>query len=136
MKTVIFYKSWLGSTKKYAGWLSESLKSENYGFGEFGTEKLHDADTVVVMSGTYAAQMPLVGFLKKNWNALKGKKIIVVAVGAAPADDEQSKTSYELIPEEIRKEISYYKVPGKLFKVNAENVKAGHLKPIIDKIKG
>lgn len=85
--------------------------------------------TVVVMSGTYASQMPLVNFLKKNWNFLKKKKVVAVAVGMIDPKDAASKVSYNLIPKEIRDEIKYFKLPGKFLgakgwgKVEEESLK-------------
>jgi menaquinone-dependent protoporphyrinogen IX oxidase len=114
MKTVIVYRSFLGSTKKYATWLADSLGADRYTFSQGNETLLKSYDTVIVMSGTYAAKMPLISYLNKFWYILKQKHVVVVAVGIAPPGVEQSKISYESIPVEIRSHITYFKLPGSL----------------------
>ncbi|VVB75069.1 Flavodoxin domain protein [Candidatus Tiddalikarchaeum anstoanum] len=112
-KTLIVYKSFLGSTRKYAKWLTDELKSDIVDMWSVRLEKLKEYDTIIVMSGTYANWMPLTGFLTKNWPTIQDKKVIVVAVGAAPENDPYSKSSYNKIPEHIRNKIKYFKIYGK-----------------------
>lgn len=113
MKTLIFYKSYLGATKLYANWLKEALGAEVKKFNQFAPEAVVLADIVVVMSGTYASRMPLTRFLSQHWGVLQNKRVYVVAVGGAPASDAYSQISYNQIPELIRDKIKYWKVPGK-----------------------
>lgn len=134
MSTNIYYKSIFGSTKKYAHWLQNSVGAKLYKLGEINKQNANNADTIIIMSGTYAGQMPLINTLVKNWPIIKNKKVIVVAVGAAPPDDSQSQRSYELIPENIRKNIKYYKLPGKLLNSNKDCVKDINLEPIIKEV--
>jgi menaquinone-dependent protoporphyrinogen IX oxidase len=134
LKTIIFYNSKLGSTKKYAKWLGETVKGEVKGFRQYSKKSVETAETVVVMSGTYAGQMPLVKFLRKHWKDIASKKVVVVAVGAAPADDPASKKSYELIPAEIRKAIKYFKLPGRLFSINKDAVNERQLKNVLKEL--
>lgn len=115
MEILVIYRSFLGTTKHYATWLKEELDADVIEFRKVNERILTDYDVIIVTSGTYAGKMPLVGFLKKYWPLLKSKKVIVMAVGIAPAEDKQSKMSYELIPQEIRSKIRYFKVPGSLF---------------------
>lgn len=112
MKDLIVYKSFLGTTKQYAEWIGEYLKTDSFKFNQATDSDLIGADRIIVMSGTYAGQMPLIGFLEKNWSILKNKKVFVIAVGAVPSQDNMSKASYEKIPEEIRATIKYIKVMG------------------------
>src|SRR6185437_11094271 len=95
--------------------LGEALEANVATFKDIQDEELINYDVVIVTSGTYAGKMPLVGFLKKHWDILQHKKVIVIAVGIAPAEDEYSIKSYELIPPEIRHKIKYFKVPGNMF---------------------
>ena len=113
MKTLIFYRSYLGATKLYANWLKEALGAEVKKFNQFSPEAVVLADIVVVMSGTYASRMPLTKFLRQHWGVLQNKRVYVVAVGGAPQDADYSKKSYNQIPAEIRAKIQYWKVPGK-----------------------
>lgn len=135
MKTVIIYQSLLGTTKKYAHWLEEKTGASLWSIKQIGGKALCDYDQIVVMSGTYAGQMPLIKFLTNNWEFIKDRKIIAIAVGAAPKEDEQSIKSYNLIPKYIREKISYHKIPGKLFGINKEKILAQNLDPIIKEMK-
>lgn len=92
-------------------------------------------DNIIIMSGTYASQMPLVKVLQVNWNKLKDKNVIVIAVGAATADDQQSKISYERIPVEIRQNITFFKLPGQIMNPVKGCVKSDNLQPIVNLIK-
>jgi len=136
MNTVILYKSVLGSTKKYAEWLAKGIKADLYKFNDITREELEQYDLVIVASGTYAAHMPLVNFIKKYWTILNDKKVIVLAVGMAPADDPQTKKAYESIPEGIRKRITYFKLPGKLVAAGPDGEPSPEkLEPVVERIR-
>lgn len=82
------YQSKYGATKQYAAWLSEKT-----GFPIMETKKakivdIEKFDTVVLGGGVYASGIAGISFLKKNIEALKGKKIIVFCVGASPYDEK------------------------------------------------
>lgn len=113
MNTLICYKTRKGATKKYTQWLAEEIKADVKTFNEVPRrETFEDYDTVIVSSGTYAGFMPLNRFLKRHWKYLQNKNVVVVAVGAAPADDNWSLRSYRMIPEKIREKIKYFKIMG------------------------
>ena len=116
MKTLIAYKTKLGSSKKYATWLAESLRAEVVDFDKAGQINWTEIPRLVVISGTYGGRMPLTKFLKENWGQLQKTEIIALAVGAAPADNWWSRLSYKLIPEKIRSRIKYRKLPGEIEK--------------------
>jgi menaquinone-dependent protoporphyrinogen IX oxidase len=118
---LIIYRSFLGATEQYAGWLSEELGCDRLIFKKVTDDVLDKYDSVVVMSGTYAGRMPLVGFLKKHWSELKDKHVFVAAVGAVLPESRASELSYLSIPDEIRKNIWYIKIPGRL----AHNQRSG-----------
>jgi menaquinone-dependent protoporphyrinogen IX oxidase len=134
MSAEIYYNSKLGSTKKYAKWLCEKTSCKAKVYQDYSKENVDKVDTIIVMSGTYAMQMPLVKFLKRHWKDIKNKKVVVVAVGMAPANDPYSQKSYELIPAEIRKEIKYFKLPGKFFSFNKDAVNQRQLKNVIKEL--
>lgn len=113
MKTLICFKTKHGATEKYMNWLKAEISSNIKTFDEFSrNDDFSDYDTIVISSGTYAGLMPLNRFLKRNWEKLKNKNVIVVAVGAAPADDKWSLWSYNRIPLKIRENIKYFKIMG------------------------
>lgn len=136
MKTLICYKTRGGATARYAEMLSKELEADVKQFSEVKKECFEDYDTIIVSSGTYAGLMPLTRFLKKYWKNLEPKKVVVVAVGAAPTDDPWSDFSYKRIPQKIREKIQYYKIMGEdpeaaRPKDYVSKVKKENLKPIL-----
>jgi menaquinone-dependent protoporphyrinogen IX oxidase len=134
MKIAIVYKSFLGTTQQYAGWLEKMTGGKAFRWGEITKKDIEGYDVIVISSGTYVGWMPLAGYLKKNWEVLSKKKVVVVAVGAEPAESEASKTSYEKIPSDIRKKITYFKIPGKVVSDPEGVVKKQNLDPIVEHI--
>ena len=120
MKTIVVYKSFTGATKQYARWLAESLGIEAKKFSAARAD-MDAAETVVAMSGTYCSWMPLVSFLKKNWEMIKDKKVVVIAVGIVPPADKGSEDAFNRIPAGIRAKIKFFKVPGKMGKTPPVN---------------
>ena len=133
MRTAIVYKTRFGSTKKYAKWLSETLKCGLYEMDAVKTSSLEKYDRLVVMSGTYAGSMPLVDFLKKNWKELGRKKIVMVAVGMLPEENLWSRINYWLIPGYVKNGAKYFKIRGEA--KGSEPVKKENLKKVIDYMK-
>lgn len=137
MKTIILYKSFLGTTRTYAKWLRDELNCDLKEFGGVRDEELKGYDSVIITSGTYARRMPLVNFLKSKWEIIKDKNVVVVAVGIAPESVEYSQKSYEEIPANIREKIKYFKIPGRIGVIRtAGEVKKENLDRIIRYIRG
>lgn len=129
MKTLICYKTKGGATQKYAQWLSEQTKGDLRKFDEIKKDSFNGYERIIVSSGTYAGLMPLNRFIKKNWKNIQEKEVVVVAVGAAPADDKWSLWSYNRIPEKIRTKIKYFKVMGE----DPENARPANYKSKVKK---
>lgn len=125
MKAVIFYKSHLGSTKTYAYWIQKQLKCDIFLFRQFKKAKIEKYDTVIVCSGTYIGKMPMVNFLIKTWPRIKDKNVVAIAVGVVSAHDDASIKSYNRIPANIRRDIKYFKIPGKI----GDNKPLGEVRP-------
>ena len=137
MKTLVVYRSILGTTKHYAQWLEDALSADLIDFKHVNDKTFDKYELVIVSSGTYAGKMPLVDFLKKYWTVLQSKKVVVVAVGIAPADVKESKVSYELIPPEIRSKITYFKVPGSMLGIKpAGEPTRDKLEPVLSYVHG
>ncbi len=142
MKTLITYKTKGGATKKYMEWLAKDLDADIMTYDQVGRKFDFDKyNTIIVSSGTYMGLMPLNRFLKKNWKKLKGKQVIAIAVGAAPADDKWSKWSYERISHKIRDNIQYFKILGEIPVPAGEEkkptqVKKENLNEVLHYIKG
>jgi len=137
MRTAIVYRSFLGSTRKYAEWLHESIESSDlFKSSRKSDRELAEYDLVIICSGTYAGWISLRGYLKKKWPVLQEKKVILLVVGLVPPEDAESMAAYMKIPENIRQEIQYFKVPGAWGSKNRDAVKKENLQPVLDYIQG
>lgn len=90
-KIVILYQSKYGSAKKYAEWLSEELSCDIVNTKHAQIAKIQQYDTVILGGGIYAGGIAGLSFIKKHYDKLKDKKIIVFAVGASPYDEKSMK---------------------------------------------
>lgn len=131
MKTALLYQSRFGTTKLYVNWLSQDLGYDSVAFNEISEATFDNYDAFIISSGTYMGRMPLTDFLKKNWDKLNGKKVVAMAVGIVPPKHADSHKSYMTIPTEIRTEIDYFKLPGKIGVRNEANVLKDNILPVV-----
>jgi menaquinone-dependent protoporphyrinogen IX oxidase len=87
MSTVVLYQSKYGATKKYAKWLAEELSSDLVETKKAKILQVEQYDTIILGGGIYATGIAGISFLKKHYNRLKDKKIMIFAVGASPYDE-------------------------------------------------
>jgi len=134
MRTVVIYSSVLGTTKRYAMWLREALEAD-ISKANAGQRSAQDYDLIIVCSPTYMGQIRLLGYLKKRWSVIQGKRVVLIAVGMAPPESPDSRKSYERIPEEIRNKIKYFKLPGKIGPAGKAKVRQENLQPVLEYIR-
>ena len=134
MKVAIVYRSLLGSTKKYAEWLHGEVESDIFKPGKVNKARLAGYDPVVICSGTYIGWISLRGWLEGRWNVLREKKVVLLVVGMAPPEAPEIVTAYLKIPEHIRQDIKYFKLPGTIGSGNREQVKKENLQPVVEYI--
>ena len=130
MRSVILYKTYHGSTKKYADWLKAEIGADIYEYGELKSIDFEQYDRIFVMSGPYIGFMPLNRMLKKIWKKIQDKEVVAIAVGVATEEEEWSKRSYRMIPEEIRAKIKYFKIRGRMKEESEDLVKKENLESI------
>ena len=87
-KGVILYQSKYGATKKYADWLAEESGFDCVETKNAKVSNLQNYDVIILGGGVYASGILGFSFIKKNYEALKDKKIAVFAVGASPFDEK------------------------------------------------
>ena len=97
MKAILIYNSQTGFTKRYAEWISEASGCECYDFKHGSKKNLSDYDTIIFGGWYMAGSVTKIAWLKKQLSSLisNGKKVIVYAVGASPADGPDVKTAME-----------------------------------------
>lgn len=87
MKTIVIYKSATGFTKKYAQWIAEALSAELFAAADVTLNKVLDYDCIVFGGRLFAVGIDGISFITKNFEKLKGKKLIVFATGASPSNE-------------------------------------------------
>jgi len=87
-RIVVIYQSKYGATKKYAEWLSQELSCDLVERKKATIEQIEKYDVVILGGGIYATGIAGLSFLKKHYERLKNKRIIVFAVGASPYDEK------------------------------------------------
>ena len=131
MKTAVIYKSFFGSTAKYANWIHDRVDSDLYLMWKFPKASFDKYDTFVILSGSYGGWMPLTAFLKNNWDKLSYKQVVVISVGFRMDKDPWDISSIVKIPKEIRENIQYFKVRGHVPGEPKKTVKVENIEPII-----
>lgn len=114
MKKLILVKTKFGSTLKYAEWLNEDIQDSTLiKLEDFDPGEIENYDLIIVCSKTYMGSIKAAKFMQENWGSLSTKKVYLLVVGIIPAESNESKESYNQIPEEIRNSlIGYKKLPG------------------------
>lgn len=112
--TAVIYKSRYGSTRKYAGWIAESLGADLFEESEISGSALQGYKTIIYGGGLYASGINGISFLTKNFHSVKDKNLIVFTVGlASPEDTSIYKPIIEKnIPAEMRGSIKFFHFRG------------------------
>ena len=135
MKTLIIYKTKFGTTKQYVDWLAEDINADIADVAEYNPNMLENYELLVLSSGTYATRSPILKFIKKNWESLKNKKIVILLVGAVPWEKRISQRHFKGLPEEIRNNVKLFKVMGRTSEKDAHKVNRENLDPAIEHIR-
>lgn len=135
MNTLIIYRSFFGTTKRYAELLREEIESDMDKYNKVDDTSLRKYDMVILCTATYAGWISLGGYLKKHWHVLEDREVVLVVIGAAPVDAKWSIRSYNKIPDYIRVGIQYFKLPSQVGSGEADKVRKEYLAPVIEYIK-
>ncbi|HHT24712.1 MAG TPA: flavodoxin [Clostridiaceae bacterium] len=92
MKGIILFQSKYGTTKKYAEWLSEETGFSVIEIKKAKIEDVKEYDVIILGGGIYASGIAGISFLKKYFDILKEKILIVFCVGASPFNEEALRT--------------------------------------------
>lgn len=110
MKIIVIYKSKSGYTKTYAKWISEDLNCALKAADDITIEELEKYDVIIYGGGLYAVGINGIALIKKNFNLLCNKKIIVWATGANPGREEelQQVWDYNFNKEQLKSIKTFY----------------------------
>ena len=134
MKTAIIYRSFFGATRKYAEQLHKEIEADIYKHNKIDELLLLKYDLFILCAGTYAGWISLSGYLKNHWKVLQKGRVILIVIGSAPVDAPWSVRSYEKIPEEIRRDIKYFKLPTTTGSREADKVRKENLAQVTEYI--
>lgn len=113
MKTVVIYKSISGFTEKYAKWIAEELNADVFKLGNISFSKLINYDTIIYGGSLVAVGINGIGFLKRNLDRLRDKKIVVFATGASPVRKEVVDEVINMnFSEDQKKKIKFFYLRG------------------------
>ena len=118
-KTVVVYKSFYGSSKKYAEWLSGEIGCDMLERKEVSCERLADYDTIVLIGGLYAGGMMGIDLVTRSFDMTEGKDIVLITCGIADVANREN-------VENIRKSLE------KALKEKTDKVKIFHVRGGLD----
>lgn len=87
-KAIVLYQSKYGAAKKYAFWLAEELGCDLLETKQAMILTLEKYDLIIFGGGIYASGIAGISYLKKHYDRLKEKKILIFAVGASPYNEK------------------------------------------------
>jgi len=116
-KTLVLHYSIYGTTKKYAEWIAGDLGGDLCAIADFNKGSLVNYDVIVIGSSLYAGKIRGLDILVKNYEVLRGKKLVVFTCGLADYSKEEHRNTIakrikETIPENIMKDISLFFLRG------------------------
>ena len=85
---IVLYQSKYGSTEKYARWLAEEAGYDIIEVKKAKADTMNGYETVILCGAVYASGIAGISYLRKNKNALAGKRTAVFCVGASPYDEK------------------------------------------------
>lgn len=112
-KTVVIYGSKYGSAKRYAEWIAEELAADLFEFTEISADEMAEYETIIYGGSLYAVGILGLDLIKKNFDSIKDKKIIVFSVGASPARPEAvDSVRKHNFTEEMMKSVTHFHLRG------------------------
>ncbi|MFW6046180.1 MAG: flavodoxin domain-containing protein [Candidatus Woesearchaeota archaeon] len=112
-KTVVVYKSKYGSTKKYAEWISEELNCDLYDRDKIKTDDLMKYDCIIYGGGVYATGIKGIDLIKKNFDKLIDKKVVIFSVGASFVNEKNYNTIKEnSLSEKMKENVKFFMLRG------------------------
>lgn len=112
---LVAYQSKYGSTKQYAQWIQQDFRSDQVDIEIEKKPPLADYDIIVIGGYIRAGHIVIAPFIRDHWNVLKKKKLVLFTTSATPPNHPNIRTIYEKsLPEEIRREIKYFPLPGRI----------------------
>ena len=115
IKVLIAYQSKYGSTKQYAEWIQQGTEGDLVNIENEDKPDLARYDIMIIGGYVRAGNIVIVPFIKDHWSVMKGKEVILFTTSGTPPQHPKIQSIYEKsLPEEIRKEIKYFPLHGRI----------------------
>jgi menaquinone-dependent protoporphyrinogen IX oxidase len=116
MKGIIIYKSKYGSARQYAQWIGNDLNFPVVDAAVVNTEKIKEADVIIIGSSIYMGKALIKRWLRKNRGLLIGKQVFLFFVSGTPANKSSQLDKYAStsVPAGIRETAHLFFFPGKM----------------------
>ncbi|WP_094545553.1 flavodoxin domain-containing protein [Petroclostridium xylanilyticum] len=112
-KVVVIYKSKYGSAQRYAQWIADEVKADLFERSKITLNDILKYDTIVYGGSLYAAGILGISLIKKNFDRMKDKKVIVFSVGASPAHPEAiNDIINNNFTEEMKEKVHFFHLRG------------------------
>ena len=115
IKVLIAYQSKYGSTKQYAEWIQQDTEGDLINIESDDKPDLARYDIMIIGGPVRTGNIVIAPFIKEHWSVMKGKKVILFTTSGTPPQHPKIQSIYEKsLPEEIRKEIKYFPLHGRI----------------------
>jgi menaquinone-dependent protoporphyrinogen IX oxidase len=115
IKILIAYQSKYGSTKQYAEWIQQGTEGDLVNIENEHKPDLARYDIMIIGGYVRAGNIVIAPFIKDHWSVMKGKEVILFTTSGTPPQHPKIQSIYEKsLPEEIRKEIKYFPLHGRI----------------------
>lgn len=115
MNGVIIYKSNYGTARQYAEWISQETGFSSVDIKKVRINDIKSADTVIFGSPVIAGQLIIGKWIKKRWDLLKQKKVVLYSTsGGHPSDPQFEKNFKTAFDSEMSGNIRYFPLGGRM----------------------
>ncbi len=115
INVLIAYQSKYGSTKQYAEWIQQNTGGDLVNIEIGDKPDLARYDILIIGGSVRVGNIVIAPFIKDHWNVMKGKEVILFTTSGTPPQHPKIQNIYEKsLPEEIRKEIKYFPLHGRI----------------------
>jgi menaquinone-dependent protoporphyrinogen IX oxidase len=122
-RVLIVYKSKYGSTKQYAQWIQQSIPSDLVDADSVDKPEFAKYDVIVFGGSIRISRIVIAPLIIEFWDAVKGKKVVLFSTSGTPPDHPNIRNIYERsLPEELRKDIKYFPLHGRMLKNNLSSI--------------
>jgi menaquinone-dependent protoporphyrinogen IX oxidase len=119
IEILIAYQSKYGSTKQYAEWIQKESNGDLVNIENEDKLDLTRYDILIIGSSVRVGNIVIAPFIEDHWSVMKDKKIILFTTSGTPPQHPKIQSIYEKsLPEEIRKEIKYFPLHGRIAREN------------------